>query len=141
METCQFIGTVGANPETRTTQSGKKVVSFSIAINKFWRNAQGEKEKSTKWIKCVAWDSTADTLEKYVQKGDRIFVAGEMDVNVWIDKTSGEAKGQLQLTVRQFEFLGGRQQDNGQAQSAQTNSISIPYDELPETYQSADAPF
>lgn len=136
METSQFIGTVGKDPEVRTTQGGKKVVSFSIAINKTWYNQQGEKQQSTKWVKCVAWEKTADTLEKYIHKGDRIFVSGEMDVNVWIDKNSGEAKGQLQLTVRQFEFLGGKSSGDNQAPQS-----DIPYEDLPEAYQDAEAPF
>ena len=137
METCQFIGTVGGDPEVRSTQNGKKVVSFSIAINKVWYNQQNEKQQSTKWVKCVAWEKTAETLSRFVHKGDRIFVSGEMDVNVWIDKNSGEAKGQLQLTVRQFEFLGNR--NNGEQQSSGDGGFSdIPDDG---TANMGDIPF
>jgi single-strand DNA-binding protein len=136
METSQYIGTVGSDPDVRFTPANKKVVSFSIAINKTWYNQAGEKQQKTKWVKCVAWEKTADTLEKYVHKGDRIFVSGEMDVNTWTDKSSGEAKGQLQLTIREFEFLGGKRE---QPQEETIDYSQVDFGDVPSKQD--DSPF
>ena len=65
----QLIGNVGQTPEIRNLESGKKVASFSIATNEFYKNSKGEKVQDTQWHNLVAWNKNAELIENYVPKG------------------------------------------------------------------------
>ena len=71
-----LIGNLGADPEIRTTSTGSKVASFSLATSRQWSAASGEKQEKTEWHKCIAWNPKgergmrlADLVEKYAKKG------------------------------------------------------------------------
>ena len=64
----QLIGNLGTNPEVITLESGKKLAKFSLATNESYKNAKGEKVTETQWHNIVAWNKTADIIEKYVEK-------------------------------------------------------------------------
>ena len=62
----QLIGHLGNNPEIIALESGKKLAKFSIATNETYKNAQGEKVKNTEWHNVIAWNKTAEIIEKYL---------------------------------------------------------------------------
>ena len=64
----QLIGNLGNAPEVRTTETGKKLVRFSIATSETYKNAEGEKVKETQWHNIIAWGSLADIAEKYLDQ-------------------------------------------------------------------------
>ena len=66
----QLIGNLGNNPEIITLESGKKLAKFSIATNESYKNAQGEKITDTQWHNVIAWNKTAEIIEKYLVKGN-----------------------------------------------------------------------
>ncbi|MGK0127855.1 MAG: single-strand DNA-binding protein, partial [Candidatus Azotimanducaceae bacterium] len=72
----QLIGNLGNNPEIITLESGKKLAKFSIATNESYKNAQGEKVQNTEWHNVVAWNATAEIVEKYLEKGKEIAIEG-----------------------------------------------------------------
>ncbi len=99
---CEIIGNVGSDPQTRATQGGKSVTSFSVAVNQ--GNQQNQK---TTWFKVQCWEKLSDVAQKWVKKGDRIFIAGPIEGNEW--KTNqGEARFDLQITARDLQLLGDR---------------------------------
>ena len=87
-----LIGNLGADPEIRTTSNGSKVAQFSIATGRQWTTPSGEKQEKTEWHKCVAWNGKgsglADVIERYVKKGDKIFVEGRIEYRQYEDRTS-----------------------------------------------------
>lgn len=89
-----FAGNVTKDIDIKNTTGGKKVASFSVAINE-------GKEKTT-FINCVAWEKTAELLEQYVQKGDRLSGTGRIDVRSY-DK-DGEKRYVTEVIVSQFDF-------------------------------------
>ena len=83
-----LLGNLGADPEVRAMQSGSKVASFSIATSKRWKDksTQEQKEK-TSWHKVVVFgDGLVDIVEKYVKKGSKIYVEGELQTRKWQDQ-------------------------------------------------------
>ena len=87
-----LLGNLGRDPEIRSMQSGAKMASFSIATSKRWkdRNTQEQKEK-TSWHNVVAFgDGLVDIVEKYVKKGSKIYVEGEIQTRKWQDKDGND---------------------------------------------------
>lgn len=74
----QLIGNLGNNPEIITLESGKKLAKFSIATNESYKNAMGEKVTDTQWHNVIAWNKTAEIIEKYVTIGNEIAIEGKL---------------------------------------------------------------
>ena len=87
-----LLGNLGRDPEIRSMQSGAKMASFSIATSKRWkdRNTQEQKEK-TSWHNIVVFgDGLVDIVEKYVKKGSKIYIEGELQTRKWQDKEGSD---------------------------------------------------
>lgn len=111
----QLIGNVGGDPEVRSTTNGTRVATISIATSQSWTNQGGEKQEKTEWHRCVAWNKKgggglADIIEKYVSKGDRLYVEGEIEYRTWDDK-DGNKKYTTEIKVKDLIMLGGNKGD------------------------------
>ena len=87
-----LLGNLGRDPEIRSMQSGKKMASFSIATSKRWkdRNTQEQKE-STSWHNIVVFnEGLVDVIEKYVKKGSKLYVEGELSTRKYQDKDGND---------------------------------------------------
>jgi len=114
---CEFIGRVGKTPETRHTQAGTKVVSFSLAATESWKNQQGEKQERTEWVNCTCFgnsrgDGLAGVVEKYVGKGDLIYICGKMQTDKY--QKDGRDVYTTKIVVDDMKMLGGKG-DGGQS--------------------------
>lgn len=119
-----LIGNLGADPEIRTTSNGSKVAQFSLATSRQWNSAAGEKQEKTEWHKCVAWNPKgergmrlADLVEKYVKKGDKLFVEGEIQYRQYEDKDK-QTRYVTEINVREVILLGGGRGSGGDFESA-----------------------
>ncbi len=113
-----LIGNLGNDPEIRTTSTGKKVAQFSVATGRQWTSASGEKQEKTEWHKCVAWNSggkgtgLADIIERYVKKGDKIFVEGQIEYRQYEDKDK-QTRYVTEINVKEILLLGGGKGGDG----------------------------
>src|SRR3954466_1133206 len=82
----QLIGHLGANPEMKTLEGGRKVARITIATNETYTNAKGEKVTETQWHSVVAWGKTAEIAEKICSKGHEILVDGKLVNRSYTDK-------------------------------------------------------
>ncbi len=103
----QLIGNLGNAPEVRNTESGKKLVRFSIATNESYRNAKGEKVTETQWHNLIAWGKIADIAEKYLAKGSEVAVEGKLMNNNYTDK-DGNKKYSTEVQVHELLLLGNK---------------------------------
>ncbi|MCB0476404.1 MAG: single-stranded DNA-binding protein, partial [Flavobacteriaceae bacterium] len=94
-------------PEIITLESGKKLAKFSIATNEVYTNAKGEKVKETQWHNLVAWNKTAEIIEKYVQKGNEVAIEGKLTSRSYEDK-DGVKKYITEIVVNELLMLGGK---------------------------------
>ena len=104
----QLIGNVGQTPEIRNLESGKKVASFSIATNEFYKNSKGEKAQDTQWHNVVTWGKQAELIEKYVDKGKEVAIRGKLTSRSY-ETQSGEKRYVTEILVNEILFLGNKE--------------------------------
>lgn len=102
-----LIGNLGADPEQRVTPAGKAVCSFNVAVNRAYRNSEGENVKETMWVRVTAWEKLGELCNAYLKKGGKVCVLGELAAEPYVDANN---KGHYQMTAREIEFLDGKQQ-------------------------------
>ena len=103
----QLIGNLGNVPEVRTTETGKKLVKFSVATNEVYRNSTGEKVKETQWHNLIAWGKVADIAEKYLNKGTEVAIEGKLINRNYTDK-EGNKKYVTEIQVNELLLLGSK---------------------------------
>lgn len=103
----QLIGNLGNEPEIIELESGKKLAKFAIATNETYRNAKGEKVTDTQWHNVIAWNKTAEIIEKYVQKGNEIIVEGKLTSRSYETK-EGEKRYITEVVCNEILMLGGK---------------------------------
>ncbi len=103
----QLIGNLGNTPEVRNTESGKKLVRFSVATNESYRNAQGEKVTETQWHNLIAWGSVAEIAEKFLVKGTEVCIEGKLINRSYTDK-EGNKKYITEIQVNELLMLGAK---------------------------------
>ena len=81
-----LIGNLGQDPETKTTESGKKVTNFTLATDDGYKNSDGQKVNETTWHNIVAWNGLADIAGKYLKKGRQVAVEGRIVYRTYEDK-------------------------------------------------------
>ncbi|MBN8856187.1 MAG: hypothetical protein BGO55_08460 [Sphingobacteriales bacterium 50-39] len=124
----EISGRVTAKAKVTETKGGKKVVNFSLAINRGYRDkTTSEWKQKTTYIECAYWKNAG--VGEFIRKGESLYLFGDLDVRAYIDK-NGEAKGVIIFQVEKFlGFLGGRRKEEAPAQPAAASMG--PVDDLP----------
>src|SRR5260370_23024028 len=85
-----LIGNLGADPEVRSRNNGSRVASLSVATSRQWKGQSGEKKEKTEWHRVICWNNKgsalADIAEKFLKKGDRVYVEGRIEYRTWEDR-------------------------------------------------------
>lgn len=110
----QLIGNLGAAPEVKTLESGKKMARFSVATSESYRNAKGEKVTETQWHTLVAWGKVADIVEKYLTKGKEVAIEGKLVNRSYNDK-EGNKKYITEVQVNELLMLGAKAAEAAEA--------------------------
>ena len=103
----QLIGNLGNNPEIITLDSDKKLAKFSIATNESYKNANGEKVTDTQWHNIVAWNKTAEIIERYLQKGSEVAIEGKLTSRNYETK-EGEKRYVTEIVCNELLMLGNK---------------------------------
>ena len=121
----QLIGNLGKDPEIRVNQaSGKKVVSFSLATSRRYRDNNGEQKEDTQWHNIVGWGKVAEVFEQLgIHKGTSLYVEGRLTNRSWTDQSSGQKRYVTEVALDTFQLLTphGTQNGGGYGQQAQQN--------------------
>ena len=108
-----LIGNVGKDPEIRSMQSGGKIANLTLATSETWNDkASGERKEKTEWHRVVVFnDRVVDVVERFVKKGDKLYVEGALQTRKWTDQ-SGQEKYTTEIVVERFRgditMLSGR---------------------------------
>lgn len=105
INTVVLTGRLTANPELRTTPNGTSVTAFSIAVERSYKDANGEKQ--TDFINVVAWKGTAEFIIGYFHKGDMIGIVGNLQSRSYTDK-NGNKRAVHEVVVQSAHFCGGK---------------------------------
>jgi len=107
---CIFIGHCAADPEVKTA-GNDTVANFRIGCSENWTDKNGDKQTSTEWINCVAWRKLAEIIEKYVKKGQLVYVEGKMKTRSYEDK-DGVKRYSTDIVIDTMKMLGGKRDAN-----------------------------
>ncbi len=106
----QLIGHLGRDAEARYTPKGTKYATFTVAVNRTWKSAEGEKHEMTDWFLVNAWGRLADIAVQYLKKGRLIFVEGRLQTDRWEDP-KGEAHYRTTVIARTLQLLDRRPEE------------------------------
>lgn len=107
-----IMGHFTRDPEIRTTNSGTKVATFSVAVNRRFKNANGDYDAD--FINCVAWRQSAEFIGKYFSKGRMIAIVGTLQTRKWQDD-AGNTRYATEVIVEEAHFCGDKASDGGKA--------------------------
>jgi single-strand DNA-binding protein len=106
-----LIGNLGADPEVRSTTNGSRVATLSLATSRQWTGQGGEKQEKTEWHRVICWNNKggqlADLAEKYMKKGDRIYVEGRVEYRTWEDREK-QTRYVTEIVAREVLLLSSR---------------------------------
>lgn len=130
-----LIGNLGKDPEIRHLESGAAVASFPLATTESYKNKNGERVDQTEWHNIVLWRGLAEVAEKYLKKGNQIYVEGRIRTRSWEDN-EGNKKYMTEIIGNNMTMLGGKKDDSGiNTQSGSQEST------VPEPTEEDDLPF
>ena len=136
-----ITGNLTRDPELRTTPNGASVCSFSVAVNRVYRDSNGEQKEDVSFIDCSAWGKLGEMISQYAKKGSGVLVSGRLDQRSWEDKTSGQKRSRVEIVVEDFNFTGQAPTGGSSSTSEPTPSSDIPDDILDEEIDLSDVPF
>ena len=106
-----LIGNLGADPEVRSTANGTRVATLSVATSRSWNNQAGERQEKTEWHRVVLWNNRgsglADVAEKFLKKGDKVYVEGRIEYRTWEDR-EGKTRYTTEINAREMIMLSSR---------------------------------
>jgi single-strand DNA-binding protein len=108
----QIIGNLGADPETRYTQSGTMTVRFNVAVNRRGRNPDGSPLEETEWFRVNAFGRLAETCQQYLTKGSPVFIDGRLRVDRWTGQ-DGQPRFTLDIVANDMVMVGSRPREEG----------------------------
>jgi single-strand DNA-binding protein len=112
------MGNLTRDPELRQTPNGQNVCSFSIALNRSYRDSNGEWQEATDYVDIVAWGPLGERVAQYLSKGRRVLVQGRLQSRSW--EQEGQKRSKVEVLANDVTFLDGR----GEAPSEDTTTTS-----------------
>lgn len=100
-----LVGNLGKDPEVRHLDNGKAVANFPIATSETYKNKQGERVTNTEWHNIVLWSPLAEIAEKYLQKGNQVYVEGKLTTRSWNDQ-NGNKRYTTEILGKELTMLG-----------------------------------
>ena len=143
-----ITGNLTRDPELRTTPNGASVCSFSVAVNRVYRDSNGEQKEDVSFIDCSAWGKLGEMINQYAKKGSGVLVSGRLDQRSWEDKTTGQKRSRVEIVVEDFNFTGAARDNGGSSSFGASDTApaddtveNIPDDIPDEEIDLSDVPF
>ncbi|MEK9130325.1 MAG: single-stranded DNA-binding protein [Patescibacteria group bacterium] len=134
-----ILGRLTRNPENKTTQNGQSVTTFSIATNRFWTNAEGQKQTKVEFHNIVAWGRLAETCSQYLSKGQLVLIEGRIETRMW-DAQDGTKKNRTEIIAENMQ-MGPRMQNVNSEESTHENKSAQPQFSEEEEVDIEQSPF
>jgi len=103
-----LAGHLTRDPETRYTQNGTAIADTGIAVNRVWKTDSGEKREEAMFIDLAFWGRQAEVAAEYLRKGSPVLIEGELRLDTWDDKQTGQKRSRHRVTVKTMQMLGGK---------------------------------
>lgn len=138
-----LVGNLGKDPEIRTLDSGKSVASFSLATSEAYKDKNGQKVENTEWHNIVMWSPLAEIAQKFLKKGNQVYLEGKLSTRSWDDK-EGNKRYTTEVVVREMTLLGSPSGAGGQRNDSESSATQAPSMVAPDMGSAAgsdDLPF
>lgn len=99
-----LMGNLTRDPEVKALPSGIKVVTFSLATNRTWKDQSGKKQEATEYHNIVAYAKPAELIAQYSRKGSSLFIDGRLQTRSWDDQATGQKKYRTEIVLESFQF-------------------------------------
>ena len=106
-----LMGNLTRDPELRSTPNGQSVCSFSLALNRSYKGADGNWQEATDFVDVVAWGPLGERVAQYLTKGRPALVAGRLQSSSW--EKDGQKRSKVEVVANDVTFLGGREGAQG----------------------------
>lgn len=106
-----IIGHLGRDPEMRYSPNGRPITTFSVATNRSFTLASGERRTETEWFNVITWGSLAEISNQYLKKGTQVYVEGRLQTRRWED-TEGEKHISVEIIANEMMILGSHNNHN-----------------------------
>jgi single-strand DNA-binding protein len=116
-----IVGNLGRDPELRYTPQGTPVCTFTMATNDRRKDKNGEMQDQTTWFRITLWNRQAETASQYLHKGKSVYIEGRLRVDEYTDR-DGKSRYTLEVTATDMQFIGSRQDDQGQERAASSSA-------------------
>ncbi len=100
-----LIGNLTRDPELRYTPKGTAVTDIGLAINRIWKDEQGQKQEETTFVDVTLWGRQAELAQQYLTKGNPVYIEGRLNLDTWDDKTTGQKRSKLKVIGENLQFL------------------------------------
>lgn len=134
-----ITGNLTRDPELRTTPSGSQVCSFSVAVNRSFKDSSGESKEDVSFIDCSAWGKAGEIIAQYASKGSGILVSGRLDQRSW--EKDGQKHSRVEIVVEDFNFLSAGSGSNGGGSASADAKDEAPEDISDEPIDLSEIPF
>jgi single-strand DNA-binding protein len=104
-----LLGNLTRDPELKSLPNGTKVVNFSVATNRTWKDQNGAKQEAVDYHNVVAFAKQAEVIDQWVKKGQQIYLEGRLTTRSWDDQTTGKKAYRTEVILENFQF-GNKQQ-------------------------------
>lgn len=107
-----LIGNLGKDPELQVTQDGTPFTKFSLAVNRNTKTSTGERKEETEWFNIIAWRQLAETCERYLHKGSKVYIEGRLTQRRYTDK-NGIERTMVEVIANEMEMLTPKSASSG----------------------------
>src|ERR1700722_2974789 len=115
-----LMGNLTRDPELRSTPSGQNVVSFSLALNRSYKDQSGEWQEVTDYVDIVAWGPLAERIDQYLTKGRRCLVQGRLQSRSW--EQEGQKRSKVEVLANDVTFLDSRGSGENEEESSREDT-------------------
>ncbi|MDX9733749.1 MAG: single-stranded DNA-binding protein [Thermoanaerobaculia bacterium] len=104
-----LVGHLGADPEMKALPSGMQMAKLRVATSETWTDkTSGQRQEKTEWHNVIVYDKLAGICERYLSKGQLVFIEGSIQTRSWDDKETGQKRYMTEIKARDMRMLGGR---------------------------------
>jgi single-strand DNA-binding protein len=134
-----IIGNLGADPEVRYLDGGAVVATFNVATTEKYTSLSGEKVEQTEWFRVELWNEQAKVAEKFLKKGNSVYVEGRLRTELWTDK-EGKERTSLRVRANTMQLLGSPNERSDESSYEAPRQQAAPAQSAPAPQQPRQQP-
>ena len=124
------MGNLTRDPELKQTPNNQPVAQIGIALNRKYKDRDGNMQEDTTFVDCEAWGRTAEVMAQYLSKGRPVFVEGRLKLDQWQDK-DGNNRSKLKVVIENFQFIDSKGNQTSSPPAAATTTSPPTDDDIP----------